>query len=253
MKSLFTLARQCVYALSTGGLLLAVAPAAYADLIVPVGGSINLSGGVTDLACTDVIVGGTLDLGGGRLDNVRNLTIQAGGSVSLGSAGSITLAGDWSNAGTLSAGTGTVFFVDAPACAASSTISGNSTFYGLSFISATGKLYRFASGSTQRVLNQLTMNGTAAQPLRIESGTAGAFANIDLAGAQSMANLAVRHMAGVGLLLAPGLTNLAAGGNTVNWFDIPVVPTNSLWSLLGIMLALLLSGILLNKTRRERH
>lgn len=224
----------------------------HAEVVVPVGGSTSLNGGSMDLACTDVIVGGTLDLGGGSLSNVRSVVIQAGGVISAG-AGSITLAGDWSNAGTFNAGTGSVNFVDASACAATSTISGNTTFYRVSFVSTIGKLYRFASGSTQRVLGLLTMTGTAAQPLRIESGTAGSFANIDVAGTQNMAYLAVRDMVAIGQWMAPGLTNLAAGGNTINWFGFPSIPVNSPLLLLLIAIALLVSACYLNKSRRERH
>lgn len=199
----------------------------------------NLAGGSVDLACTDVIVGGSLDLGGGRLDNVHSVTIQSGGSIALGAAGTITLAGDWSNAGTVNAGTGTVFFVDAPACATTSTISGNSDFYQLSIVSTLGKLYRFAAGSSQRVLHQLTMTGTAASPLRIESTVAGQYADINLViPAQTMAFLAVRDMSASGQWVALGLTNFG-NGPTVSWFGAPVIPATSVATLVAMMLALI--------------
>lgn len=219
--------------------LLATFPA-HADLVVPAGGSTNLGGGVVDLACTDVVVGGTLSLGGGRLDNVRSVIIQSGGNIALGTGGTITLAGDWSNGGgSLNPGTGTVFFVDAPACATSSTISGNSDFYRLSIVSTLGKLYRFAAGSSQNVQHQLTMTGTAASALRIESTVAGQYANINLVvPVQTMAFLAVRDMSATGEWVALGLTNLINGA-TIRWFGAPVVSTTSTATLIAMMLALI--------------
>lgn len=107
-----------------------VSIAAFADVSVPAGGVISLNGSSIDLACSDVIVAGTLSLQGGSLTNARHVSIAAGGSIVAGS-GSITLAGDWTNLGGFSAGTGSVSFVDAPACVATATgsaISGNSTF-----------------------------------------------------------------------------------------------------------------------------
>ena len=224
--------------------------ASHADVLVPVGGTMSLSGGVVDLSCTDVVVGGTLDLGGGRLDNVRSVTIQAGGSIALGTAGTITLAGNWSNGGgSLNPGTGTVYFVDAPACATSSTISGNSDFYQLSIVSTLGKLYRFAAGSSQNVQHQLTMTGTAASPLRIESTVAGQYANINLVvPVQNMAFLAVRDMSATGEWVALGLTNLINGA-TIRWFGAPVIPTTSPITLIAMMLALM--GLTAHVRRRS--
>ena len=73
-------------------------------LVVPAATTVGLGGGSMNLGCTDVILNGTLDLQGGTLTNVRHVQIAAGGSLVLGS-GSVSLAGNWSNAGTLNAGT----------------------------------------------------------------------------------------------------------------------------------------------------
>lgn len=225
---------------------------AHADLSIPAGGSFNVAGGSLDLGCTDVMVGGTLDLAGGRLSNVRSVTIQAGGIVNMGTAGSIALAGNWSNAGTFIPGTGTVLFVDAPACVSTSTISGNTSFYSLSLVSILGKLYKFTSGSTQAVLNQLTLTGISGLPLRIESTTAGVLANIEMIGAtQVTAFLAVRDMSATGQVIALGLTNLAPGAITPRWFEIPVVPTLSTAMLVLMMLALI--GLTAQFRRRRAH
>lgn len=219
---------------------------ARADVIVPAGGVMSLNGGSVDLACSDVIVAGTLSLQGGSLGNVRHVSIAAGGSIVAGS-GSITLAGDWSNTGGFDAGTGTVNFVDAPACVASntgSTISGNSTFATLSLISTTAKLYRFAAGSTQNVQQQLTIVGTEPSPIRIQSSVPGQRAFINLSGQQTMNQLAVTDMTASGRWIAPYLNNRNPNGAVTGWFGDPeagrVVPALSPLLLLALSTLLLL-------------
>ncbi len=75
------------------------APYAEADLIVPANSSTTLSAGTLDLACTDLVVAGTLRVATGRVINVRNVSIRPGGTIDVGS-GTIALGGNWSNSGT---------------------------------------------------------------------------------------------------------------------------------------------------------
>jgi hypothetical protein len=251
MKQFLKRTRELLVAIVTLASLGVVLPA-HADLSIPAGGSFNLAGGSVDLGCSDVIVGGTLDLAGGHLTNVRNVSIQSGGTITLGTAGAVSLAGNWSNAGSFDPGTGTVSFVDAPVCAPTSTVSGNTNFYSLSLVSSLGKLYKFTSGSTQRVLNALTLTGISGQPLRIESTTPGVLATIEMIGAtQVTAFLAVRDMGATGQVIALGLTNLAPGTITPRWFEIPVVPTLSTAMLVLMMLALI--GLTAQFRRRRAH
>ncbi len=220
--------------------LLATAGAAHAQssLDVPAGASQTLAGGSMDMACGDVSVEGTLDLVGGTLTGVRHLRVAAGGQLILG-AGSITLAGNWANAGTLSADTGSVNFVDDAACATQSTVSGNSTFHALTITSANNKLYQFAAGSTQTVQHALTLSG-----VQIQSTTANSPATIHLlkGGTQNLAALSVQDMAATGQWLAPDQTNLLVGGRVSRWFagsaDLRPVSASSTLSLLGMALAI---------------
>jgi hypothetical protein len=229
-----------------GGLLslalalgLAVTTPALADVTVPAGGAISLNGATVDLGCSDVNVAGTFSLDGGTLLNVRNLSIAPGGSISA-AAGQITLSGNWSNAGTFSAGTGRVSFVDAPACATASTVTGSTQFYELSMVSTLGKLYQFAAGSTQRVARLLTMTGTLANPTRISSTVPGQLAFIDLSGGQNLTGLAVRDMAATGFWLAPNQSNLAPGAVVSRWFGVgEVIPTLGHTGLLALILLIL--------------
>jgi hypothetical protein len=236
-------------------LLCALATSVHADLIVPTASTVSLGGGSMDLACTDVVISGTLDLQGGSLANVRNVSINAGGALVAGS-GSITLAGNWTNAGSFTAGTGSVNFIDAPTCAVSSTLTGNTTFATLTFISSTGKPYRFAAGSTQTITTQLTATGTQALPLPLQSATPGQPAFINLLGQQTMSELAVTDLTATGIRLAPQLTNrnLSPTAGAIGWFaEAPqIVPTLS-QSLIIALGALLLSLGLRTQQRRSTN
>src|SRR6478609_8407746 len=72
-------------ALLAMALALGLSPAARADLVIPSGGQYDIGGGLTDLACTDVVVAGKLTVAGGALVRVRHLTIQPGGTLDGGS------------------------------------------------------------------------------------------------------------------------------------------------------------------------
>ena len=110
----------------------------------------------------------------GSVTGARNVVIQAGGSLNGGS-GALSLAGNFSNSGSFSAGTGKVNFVDIAGCAPTGTISGSNSFYDLSFVTTSpgGKTYAFAAGSTQVINNVFTVRGTAAGALQLTSSVAG--------------------------------------------------------------------------------
>lgn len=74
--------------------LLGVALPAVADYRVGAGGTAPLATGRINLACTDLIVAGTLDLGGGAIYNIRDVIVQPGGLL-IGGTGSITLSRDF--------------------------------------------------------------------------------------------------------------------------------------------------------------
>jgi hypothetical protein len=229
---------------------------AHADLIVPAGGTYTTNAGQTDLACTDVVVAGTLTVDGG-LVNVRHLTIQPGGTIDGGS-GVIQLGGDWTDNGTFNAGTGTVQFADLCALA-SATISGNTTFLNVSFVSSSGKNYVFAVGSTQTVAGLLTIAGTAGSPIQFRSGTPGqtAFINLLGGGTQAIQHVGVTDVWATGQWLAPLLTNEGGGGNASRWFGVPTPtgparPVPALADLATLALAALLAGVGIVHLRQRR-
>jgi hypothetical protein len=172
-----------------------------------------------DLACTDVVVAGTLQVNTGSIKNVRNLSIQAGGILNGGS-GLVEVGGNWTNGGSFVPGTGTVNFREL--CSpGSATITGSTTFYRASFVTATGRNYVFAVGSTQTVTSVLEISGTASNPIQFRSSAAGqvAFINLLIGGTQLIQHVGVTDVWSTGQCLAPGQSNEGGGGNAKNWFS----------------------------------
>jgi hypothetical protein len=203
----------------TAALLISVvAGQAKADLVVPVGATTSLGSGIVDLACTDLVVGGTVRVQSGAVRNVRNVTIQSGGAIDGGS-GVIQVGGNWTANGSFVAGTGEVDFRDLCGVGAAS-ISGNTTFFRASFVSTTSKNYIFGVGSTQRILSVLEISGATPSPIQFRSATPGQVASIDLvnSGTQLIQHVGVTDVWSTGQCLAPGQSNEGGGGNAKNWF-----------------------------------
>ena len=191
---------------------------AAADFIVPPNAIVTLSGGTLDLGCTDLIVAGTLQVGGGQVLNARHVTIQPSGALDGGS-GAIELGGNWSDTGGFLAGSSTVRFRDL--CAnASATISGSSSFANARFVSSIGKNYVFAVGSTQTISGVLEITGTAPQPIQFRSSAPGkvAYINLTATGTQQIVHVGVTDVWATGQWLAPGQQNEGGGGNANRWF-----------------------------------
>jgi len=247
------------YASLAIALALGPIPAARADLVVPPGGQYSTGGGLTDLACTDVVVAGTLLVAGGSLVNVRHVTIQPGGTIDGGS-GLIQVGGNWSNSGTFVAGTSTVRFIDL--CGLTSgTVGGNTVFFNARFSSATGKNHVFQVGTTQTISGLLEILGTSGNPIQFRSSAPGQVANINLlpAGTQSILHVGVTDIWATGQPLAPNQSNEGGGGNASNWFGSggpPIVPEieepiPSLGNLGLLGLGALLAGLAIIDLRRR--
>jgi len=219
---------------------------ARADLVVPSGALVSLAPGVADLACTDVVVAGTLQINSGQLNNVRSVTIQPGGVID-GGTGTIVVAGNWTNGGTFNAASGTVNFRDL--CAfGNAVIIGSTTFSRASFVTSSGKNYVFAVGSTQTVTSLLEIAGPAGSPIQFRSSLPGqvAFINLVNGGTQQIQHVGVTDVWATGQWLAPFLTNEGGGGNASRWFGTPdpvaATPIPTLDSTLLIALSLLVAA-----------
>jgi hypothetical protein len=159
---------------------------AYADITIPAGGTLALDAGGLDAACTDLIVAGTLHTNSAAITNVRNVIIASGGVIDAQSS-TIAVAGDWSNAGTFSPGASTVTFTDG--CGVTNaTITGNTTFNNVNFLTSTGKQWTFAAGSTQTVQGAIVITGTG-PALRFRSTVPGVDAFIRPQGTLTRTNL----------------------------------------------------------------
>ena len=235
-----------------------LAVVARADLIVPANSQTNLNSGIADLSCTDVVVAGTLNVDAGALKNVRNFTIQPGGVVNGGS-GVIEVGGDWSNSGSFVAGTNTVNFREL--CGAGpATISGNTTFSAVSFVSAIGRTYIFTVGSTQTITSLLEIAGTQANPIQFRSSSSGqvAFINLLTGGTQQIQHVGVTDVWATGQWLAPFEHNEGGGGNAHRWFGTPngggagttaAIPTLDYGALAVLAASLALAGAWLARRR----
>lgn len=228
------------------GILIGVAgPSALAQVNVPATATFALNGGGLDLAGTDLQVGGSVSLASGSVQNAANVAIAPGGNLDGGS-GAITLFGDWSNLGSFTAGSSRVNFVDG--ARTQSNVSGNSTFFNLSFVSLSGKAYVFQGGSTQTIEGLLQILGTASVGIQFQSSNPAQFASINLlsGGSQAIDFVGVSNVHATGQHLAPNLSNDGGTGNAVGWFGqsggpAAVAPTPALssWALWLLALGLL--------------
>ncbi|CAN5163124.1 hypothetical protein BH11PSE11_BH11PSE11_17870 [soil metagenome] len=238
-----------------------LAAGSQAAIIVPAGASMSLAGGTMDLGCTDITVGGNLQINGAAITNVHDMSIQAGtppDGVVDGGSGTITLAGSWSNGGTFTPGTSGVSFVDNPGCSPASTLSGNTTFYDLSLVSTVGKIYTVSPASTQGQLHGLTIQGTLLNPIQIVSGAPGnaGFFNLAAGGTQNILHVGVSDNWATGQPLAPLLSNEGGTGNSRGWFGIALItaiPTLGPAGMVLMALMLFGFGIFLTPAGKKIH
>jgi hypothetical protein len=236
------------------GAALAAARPARADLVVPANATVNLASGSLDLACTDVVVAGTLQVASASILNARHVTILAGGAIDGGS-GSIALGGNWSNAGQFVAGTSAVRFRDLCSLTAA-TVAGSTTFSTASFVTATGRNFVFEVGSTQTINALLEIAGTAALPIQFRSAVPGqvAYVNLVPSGTQQIQHVGVTDVWATGQWLAPNLTNEGGGGNANRWFGQgAATPIPTLAETMLAVLAALLAAIGAWRLRRHRR
>ena len=91
---------------------------AHADIAVPAGASYQLAGGTTNLACTDFQISGAVTQGsGGATIGARNVQISAGGQMDI-SGGSLQLAQNYTNQGTVLSTGGAITRVNSANCPA---------------------------------------------------------------------------------------------------------------------------------------
>lgn len=205
---------------------------------IAVTGTTNITAGTLDISTNTntLTTTGALTLDGGIL-TATNGNIDANGNVSITAAAStltapvaantFTIAGNFAHSnGTFTHSSGTVTLDGT-----SQTISGDTTFYGLSKITANGTL-TFTAGSTQTIATggSLILQGTLGNLMAINSSVAGTKANLTLTpgATQSVKYVTVRdNDASVGggrAIVARNSTEIPAG-STINWLFGPATMT----------------------------
>ncbi len=197
-------------------------PALAAQVAVPLGNTMNVPGVGMNLACADLKVDGTLNAGSAQINQTASMMIGATGQVLAGSA-TITIAGNWNNLGLFSAGSSTVVLGDG--CPGSSAqLTGSTTFFNLTVVSAKGKTFNFPPGAQITVLGTLTLQGVPGAPVHIAT-LPGQAATITLAPGATL----VQSNAEIGPTV-----QITSGGHS-----IPTLASSALVALSMMILALM--------------
>lgn len=208
-----------------------------------------------DFGCGSFIVSGTADAASATLTGIADFSL-AGGVFLLG-AGTLSLGGDFSDAGTFTPGTGTVAVGDA--CGKStSTFQGTNAFYTLAIATSVGKQVVFPVGLTQNVAHALVLQGTARGLLRIASTSAGRQGVFALAtgASQRIGYVDARDNRASAMPIAPGSPSLYHSindGDLTHWFDTSggddLAATPTLGRFAMLLLAALLAGFAAKRRR----
>ncbi|MCX6227292.1 MAG: hypothetical protein NTV01_21530, partial [Bacteroidia bacterium] len=91
----------------------------------------------------------------------KNITINSGATLTFSGSNTLTVHGNWSNSGTLTAGTGTVAFNNSPAAA--QTITGTTGFNNLTINNTAGVTLGSELITVNGILNLLSANASATQ------------------------------------------------------------------------------------------
>lgn len=161
----------------------AVLPA-HAQIVIPPGSVVSVPATGLNLACSNLIVQGTLALGTANVQGADAVDIGSSGTVNGGN-GTISLHGNWNNSGQFAAHQSTVIAEDGCGLPAT-TFTGNTTFFNLIIRSSVGKPFSIPSGATITVLGTLTIQGTAGNPVSLAGSGGGSGGTIRLGPSASM-------------------------------------------------------------------
>jgi hypothetical protein len=192
-----------------------------AAITIGAGSNLNFGDAVVDFGCQDLVVAGHADGTTENLRSIANLSISGGGSLALG-AGSVSLGGDFVDAGSFVPGTSRFAVVDA--CGhGSSQVSGATSFYDFLVTSASGKQLVLPASATQTITHAMTFQGAAGNPLNIVSSSVGVHAvlAVNAAAVQTIDYVNARDNTASAATIAPGTPaqyhSVDAGG-LINWF-----------------------------------
>jgi len=204
--------------------LFAYAPIGSAQqLVVGSGASLSLGSAIVDAGCNDLQVAGTLDIGAGTMQNVRDA--GAGGTL-RGGSGTLSLSGDLALGASLQAQSGTVRVADG--CGRSqSRVVGDHQFNRLAVQSNSGRALVLPAGGTQMMASALELIG-GLQRLILRSSAPGIVSYLALAngGTQSIQRVDAQDVGAPNgaQFLAPNLPSFYDSldqGNTPRFFFGP--------------------------------
>lgn len=214
-------------------------PVAHANLSIPPGSSFSIPPGSSfDLSCGVLDVQGDLILNSGELSQTQDVVIADGGTLDAGT-GTLFVGQSWTNNGTFIPGDSTVVVDDS--CGSDPIVfSGATTFNNLTIISSSGRSVVLPPGNGLVVNGTLTLQGSAGQPLLLESSGPG---------------LAIIQLGPDAQVVSSNLSvasNVSIGVQSSHIAAIPSTSTLGL-GLLAILLALLARARFTSSTRPSRR
>ena len=142
---------------------------------------------------SSLTINGNLTITNGVL-NLNNKNLNVDGYILIGTNGTlyatssvITLKGSWANYGNFNFGTSTVVLNGT-----NQAVYGNTTFYNLTKTVTTADTLYFEAGSTQTILNSLTLQGASGNLLLLRSTSGGSYWYIDPQGTQNISFVDIR-------------------------------------------------------------
>ncbi|MGO8697805.1 MAG: LamG-like jellyroll fold domain-containing protein [Limisphaerales bacterium] len=171
---------------------------------------------------------------GGIATTTGNLTISSGTTLDVSSNNyALNIAGNFANSGTFNAETGTVTLNGITS--ATSSVSGNNTFYNLVIAKANKPVIAFTSGTTQTILGSLSSAGDSTHQITItatSSGMLSPFTFTQSSGSElvSYTTLSYSTAAGGATWSAPSAVGDVDGGNNSGWSFGPAALANVYYS-----------------------
>ena len=148
-----------------------------AQVVIPLGSSLDVAGGIMNLGCIPLDMQGSLHLGNGILALDTNATFGSNSDVT-GSGGTISIGGNIVASGTLDTGNNTLVLRDGCNAGNSIQLGGIILAHHLVLQSTTGRTFVLPEGARITALDSLTLQGTAAQPLQLTSSAGTAIVNL---------------------------------------------------------------------------
>jgi len=199
--------------------------------ITPASFKLNTGYSGTVTLNSNLTINGNLTITSGTL-NLNNKNLNVDGYILVGTLGilnatssTITVKGNWANYGIFIPGTSTIIL-----SGINQTIYGNTTFYNLiKTVTSADTLY-FEAGSTQTILNSLTLQGASGNLLFLRSTSEGSYWYIDPQGTRSISFVDLRDLYNLSFTsIVVTNSNNSGNNNNVSFGGSECVCLSPLW------------------------